>query len=182
MTLRGQVAIVTGAGRGIGRAISIACATAGAKVALVSRTQSELDAVAGEIVALGGTAMVWAADITEYPATQDRARAVEHKLGPVSLLVNNVARFSCIDPIWEIDPDNWWEDVRVNVKGLFNSCHAIVPGMVTRRTGRIVNLFGGGVDAPLPYGTGYAVSKTGVMRLTESLARELQEYNIYLDC
>jgi NAD(P)-dependent dehydrogenase (short-subunit alcohol dehydrogenase family) len=178
MRLENQVAIVTGAGRGIGRAIAQRYAEEGAKVALVARTDSQLEEVTAEIRSEGGTALAVPADVTDHCAVRAMARQVEVELGPVDLLVNNAASFYCIGPSWEVEPEKWWTDVTINVLGVFLCCREIVPGMVARRKGRVINLIGGGVDAPLPYGSGYGISKAAVMRFTETLAAELREFGV----
>jgi NAD(P)-dependent dehydrogenase (short-subunit alcohol dehydrogenase family) len=180
MKLKNQVAIVTGASQGIGRAIAQCCADQGAKVALVARTASKLEAVAAEIRDGGGTALAIPTDVTDQTAVKAMARQAEAELGPVDLLVNNAGAFFAIGPSWEVDPDTWWSDVTINLLGVFLCCRAVVPGMVARKRGRVINLIGGGTDAPLPYGSAYAASKAAVMRLTETLAVELNEHGVFV--
>jgi NAD(P)-dependent dehydrogenase (short-subunit alcohol dehydrogenase family) len=169
------VAIVTGAGRGIGRAIALALAGQGAAVALVSRTSAQLEAVAAEIEAAGGRAVPAPVDVTDRAEVEALVRRVESDLGPVDLQVNNAGSFYAIGPVWEVEPDQWWRDVEINLRGLFLCCRAVLPGMLARGRGRIVNLIGGGTANAFPYGSGYGSSKAAVMRLTECLAAELQE-------
>jgi NAD(P)-dependent dehydrogenase (short-subunit alcohol dehydrogenase family) len=180
MKLAGQVAIVTGASRGIGRAIAQRCAQEGAKVALVARGADQLERAAAEIRDKGGTALAIPADVTDRTAAEAMARQAEATLGPVDLLVNNAGTFYAIGPTWEVDPETWWSDVTVNILGVFLCCRAVMPGMVARKKGRIINLIGGGADAPLPYGSAYATAKTAVMRFTETLAVEAKEHGVYV--
>jgi NAD(P)-dependent dehydrogenase (short-subunit alcohol dehydrogenase family) len=106
------------------------------------------------------------------------ARQVEEELGPTDLLVTNAGAFYAIGPSWEVDPETWWADVTINLLGVFLCCREVVPGMVARKTGRVITLIGGGTDRPLLYGSAYAASKTAVMRFTENLAVEVKEYGV----
>ena len=174
MKLKGQTAVVTGAGRGIGRAIAIEQAREGARVALVSRTMSEIEQVAAEINGEGGRAKPFALDITDNAAVEAAFAEIAGAFGPVDLLTNNAASFFGIGPIWEVDPDVWWRDVEINVRGTFNCCRAVVPQMIGARRGRIINMAGGGAGTSFPHGSGYATSKAGVVRFTESLNDSLK--------
>ena len=178
MKLAAQTAIVTGAGRGIGRAIAERFAAEGARVALVSRTAEELDALAREIADAGGTAKSFVADVSELDQVQGAVASVEDALGPVDVLMNNAGVHNGFGPIWEIDPDHWWMDMTVNVRGVFNFCREVSLRMVARKQGRIINMVGGGFSGPSPNMSGYGASKTAVMRLTETFAAELKEHNV----
>jgi NAD(P)-dependent dehydrogenase (short-subunit alcohol dehydrogenase family) len=169
MKLTGKTSVVTGAGRGIGRAIAKAQAAAGARVALVARTASEIEANAEEIAASGGTAKAYALDITDKAAVEAGFAAIAADLGPVDLLTNNAGSFGAIGPIWEVDPDVWWRDIEINVRGAFLCSRAVLPGMLARKSGRIINLTGGGTANSFPHGSGYATSKSGLARFTESV-------------
>lgn len=176
--LTDRTAVVTGAGRGIGRAISLAFAREGARVGLMARSHDELERVAEEIRAAGGTAVAIAGDVSDREAVERSFRQVEEALGPVDLLVNNAASFYAIGPVWEVDAERWWRDVTINVLGVFLCCRTALRSMVPRKVGRIVNLIGGGTGNPFAYGSGYASSKAAVMRLTECLHQELQEQGL----
>lgn len=178
MKLKDQVAIVTGASRGIGRTIAQRYAEEGAKVALVARSAAQLEAVSAEIRDESGMALALPADVTDHNAVKRMVRHVEAELGAVDLLVNNAGAFNCIGPTWEVDPELWWADVTINTLGVFLCCREVVPGMVARGKGRVINLIGGGTDLPLPYGSAYASSKAAVMRFTETLAVELMQHGV----
>jgi NAD(P)-dependent dehydrogenase (short-subunit alcohol dehydrogenase family) len=178
MRLSDEVAVVTGAGRGIGRAIAVELAREGAHVALLARTESELEETAALIAGEEGEAKAYAVNVLDEPALRRRFREVEDELGPLSLLVNNAGRFNAIGPVWEVDPEDWWLDVTVNVRGVFLCCQAALPGMLQRRRGRVINLIGGGTAGPFAYGSGYGASKAAVMRFTECLAAEAEEYGV----
>ena len=173
MKLKRETAVVTGAGRGIGRAIAIAQAREGAQVALLARTEAEVAAVAGAISDQGGTARAYRVDLVDLDAVTRTLAKIERDLGPVGLLTNNAGAFRAIGPIWTVDPAEWWSDVEVNIRGTFNCCRAVVPGMIERRRGRIINMTGGGTATSFPNGSGYATSKAGILRFTECLSDSL---------
>ena len=173
MKLAGQVAIVTGAGRGIGREIALAQASAGAKMALVARTSAEIEAVATAIVGAAGTARAYPVDILNLDAVAKVVAAIGADLGPVSLLTNNAAAFAAIGPIWKVDPAEWWRDVETTIRGSFNTCRAVLGGMLSRKRGRIINMTGGGTAGSFPHGSGYASGKAAILRFTESVSDSL---------
>ena len=173
MKLAGEVAVVTGAGRGIGRAIAEMQAKEGAKVALIARSGAEIEAVAEAINAAGGTARAYAADIVDGKAIDKAFGAIESDLGAVSLLTNNAAAFSAYGPIWTVDPDEWRRDVETNIFGTFNCCRAALPAMIARGRGRVIVMTGGGTATSFPNGSGYATSKAGLLRFVECVGDTL---------
>jgi NAD(P)-dependent dehydrogenase (short-subunit alcohol dehydrogenase family) len=175
MQLEGKTAIVTGAGRGIGRAIALAFAREGAAVALASRTQAQLEETAAMIREKGGKCLVVPADVTDPEAVQTMVGRTEADLGPVDILMNNAGSFHSIGPVTEANPQLWWRDVTINLFGVFLCCRTVIEGMLARGSGRILNMIGGGTAAPFPYGSGYASSKAAVMRFTECLSMEVAD-------
>jgi NAD(P)-dependent dehydrogenase (short-subunit alcohol dehydrogenase family) len=173
MKLAGEVAVVTGAGRGIGRAIALAQAREGAKVALLARTKSEIEGVAAAIAAEGGIARAFEVDIVDLDRVAKTFAAIEGDFGPVSLLTNNAGSFVAIGPIWAVEPEAWWGDIEINLRGTFNCCRAAIPAMTARGHGRIVNMTGGGTATSFPSGSGYATSKAGLLRFTECVSDSL---------
>ena len=173
MKLAGQVAVVTGAGLGIGRAIAGMEAREGAKVALITRTAAEIDAVVEGINADGGTARAYPVDIVDRAAIDKAFAAIEGDLGAVNLLTNNAGAFSAYGPIWTVDPDEWRRDVETNIFGTFNCCRAALPPMIARRRGRVIVMTGGGTATSFPNGSGYATSKAGLLRFAECVADTL---------
>lgn len=180
MKLKDQVAVVTGAGRGIGKAIALAQAGEGAKVALIARSEHEISAVAEEIAAAGGVARAYRADIVDAASIAEAFARIGGDLGPVSLLTNNAAAFAGIGPIWEVDPDVWWGDVETNLRGTFNCCRAVLPSMLARQAGRIINMTGGGTGTSFPQGSGYGSSKAAVLRFTESVSDSLVDTGVLM--
>lgn len=173
MKLDGQVCVVTGAGRGIGRGIAREQARAGARVALLGRGPA-VETVAAEIRDQGGEARAYRVDVLDTAGLASVAAAIGRDFGPIDLLTNNAASFVAIGPIWEVDPDAWWHDIELNIRGTFNCCRAVLPSMLQRRSGRIINLTGGGTGTSFPHGSGYGTSKAGVLRFTESVSDTLK--------
>ena len=181
MKLQDKVAIVTGGGRGIGEAIALAFAREGARLAIASRTQAELDQVASQIRDLGDQVQVIPTDVSKR---DDVARLVETTLtayGHIDILVNAAGVYGPIGPMWNVDIDEWIQAMQINLFGTFMCCHTVLPHMIERQQGKIVNFSGGGATSPLPRFTAYGVSKTGNVRLTETLAEEVKEYNIQVN-
>ncbi|OLP57811.1 short-chain dehydrogenase [Xaviernesmea oryzae] len=177
--LNDTVSVVTGAGRGIGREIALHQARAGAQVALMSRTQSEIDETARMIEAEGGIALALALDVADGASVEKGLARVVEGLGPIDLLVNNHGAFRAFGPIWDCDPETWWGDVEINLRGTFNTCRVVAPAMRERARGRIVNLVGGGTGNSFPHGSGYAASKAAIMRLTECLDDTTRDVGVY---
>lgn len=169
----GQVALVTGGGRGLGRAFAQALAAAGAAVSVTARTQHQLDETVESIEARGGRAISVAGDISNEDDVARIVSSTEDQLGPVDLLVNNAAVPGEGKPDWETDPHDWWRSMEINLKGPYLCVRKILPGMVARHEGRIINLASGVVQGPLPYLGVYTVSKTALTQYTNVLAGQL---------
>jgi NAD(P)-dependent dehydrogenase (short-subunit alcohol dehydrogenase family) len=167
--LNGTVAVVTGAGRGIGREIALHQAQGGAKAAVLARTAREIEETASLINGEGGTAIAIPVDLVDRLAVEDALGRIVKEFGTIDLLVNNHGSFQAVGPIWKCDPDVWWQDVEINLRGTFHTCRVVAPVMLARGKGRIVNLVGGGTGNSFPHGSGYASSKAAIMRFTECL-------------
>jgi NAD(P)-dependent dehydrogenase (short-subunit alcohol dehydrogenase family) len=176
--LSGQVALITGGGRGIGRACAVALAAAGAAVAVVARTASELDETVATARAAGGTALPFRADVRDRDAMRDVTDGVRRQLGPVDLLVNNAGTAAPIGPLTEVEPEDWWQGLEVNLRGPMLCCRLVLPDMIARRRGRIVNVASGAGTVAIPYLSAYVVSKAALIRLSECLAAECHPYGV----
>lgn len=181
MSLAGKVALVTGGGRGIGAGIARAFVAEGAKVFLVSRTRSELERVASELAGGASTVGYHAADVSDPGAVAAAVDACASSLGPVDVLVNAAGVYGPIGLTWEVDSEEWARAVAVNLMGTLHSCRAVIPGMVERGGGRIINFSGGGATSPLPRFSAYAATKAAVVRLTETLAEELAPHGVMVN-
>jgi NAD(P)-dependent dehydrogenase (short-subunit alcohol dehydrogenase family) len=174
---RGETVIVTGGGRGVGRAIAIELAGRGYSVAVLARSQAEIDDTRGEIAAGGGRALALCCDVRDGDAVAT-AVASAAELDPVTGLVNNAGTGLALGPLWTVDPTEWWTDIETSVRGAFNSCRAVIPGFIERGAGRIVNVASYVGVRPSPYQTGYAAGKAALVNLTESLAVSLAPHGV----
>jgi NAD(P)-dependent dehydrogenase (short-subunit alcohol dehydrogenase family) len=170
----GQVAVVTGGGRGLGRALAQALAAAGCAVGVIARSPDELAETVRLIEASGGAACAVPADITDAAAIGAAFAAVEQALGPVDLLVNNAGIIGPLGPFADSAVADWWRAVEVNLRGQILCAHRVLPGMIARRRGRIVNIASGGGAAMLPYFSAYITSKAALIRFSECLAAEVR--------
>lgn len=173
--LDGQVALVTGGGRGIGENVARELAVAGMRVAVSARTEEQVRGTADEV---GGLAVV--ADVSREDDVDRLVAAVERELGPVDLLVNNAGVGDSWAPPWEQDPADWWRVFEVNVLGVHLCTRAVLRGMVERRRGRIVNLGSGASYLPMSraVSTAYGPSKAALHRYTELLAGAMREHGV----
>lgn len=182
--VKGQVAIITGASRGIGLAIAQALAAQDVAVALVGRSEATLQAASETIRKMGGQAIPLRANVTDQQAVDSLVEETIRRLGPIDLLVNNAGIGTAVGPIWEVSPENWWQDVATNLLGTFLCSRAVLPGMISRRHGRIINIvsaFGIQTDAQrttTPYVSSYSCSKAAVMTLTHNLAATTQAHGV----
>ena len=169
--IRGRTALVTGAGNGLGRAISLALAGRGARVVLVGRRPATLETVAGEAAEVGGAARVAVCD-TSRP---DQVTALGGALADeeVSILVNNAGIAGPVAPLTDIDVDAWDEVFAVNVRGVFLMCKEFLPAMVRRGAGDVINVASVSGKRPLARRTPYTASKMAVIGLTSTLAFEV---------
>ena len=172
--LQDQVALVTGGGRGIGRSIALELAAAGAKVAVAARSADEIRQTAEEV---GGLAVE--CDVSDREAVERMVEQVESTYGRLDLLVAN-AGTSVTEgaAAWELDPADWWRVFEVNVLGVYLCCRSVIPGMLARGGGRIVNVASGAAYLPGVSSTAYSASKAAVHRFSEALALQLEPHGI----
>jgi len=174
------VALVTGGGRGLGRAFAIALARQGLRVAVAARSTHQIEETVGLIQSKSHSAIAVPADVTFKADVHAMVDAVEAKLGPIDLLVNNAGSGPPFGPTWESDPEEWWRNVETNLKGPLLCCHAILPGMIRRKQGRIINVASAAGTCSVPYMSAYVTSKAALIRLTEVLADEVREHGVSL--
>ena len=170
--------LVTGGGRGIGKAIALAMARAGASVALLARTRSELDLVASEIGAIGRECRTVVADLGQTDQVREGLVELLDVWGGIDVLVNNAAILGPIGRTDRVAPEAWTHTLQVNLFACFLCTHLVLPGMIQRNSGKIINLSGGGAVSPRPYFAAYGAAKAGVVRFTETLSEEGAEVRI----
>ncbi len=171
--LAGKVALVTGGGRGIGRGIALELTQAGARVAVSARTREQVEQVAAEIDGLAIEA-----DVSDRGDVERMVAHAEEELGPLDLLVNNAGIALWEEAAWELEPEEWWRVLEVNLLGVYLCCRAAIPGMIARGGGRIVNVASGAAYLPGSRSTAYSASKAAVHRFSETLAGQLAPHGI----
>jgi NAD(P)-dependent dehydrogenase (short-subunit alcohol dehydrogenase family) len=176
--LKGQVAIVTGAGRGFGRAIAMRLAGEGAAVALTARTRAELDAVVADIHHMRGQAIAVDGDATNPVDVERVVKAAEQQLGPVDLLISNAGVPGPFGPIWTVNPDDWWAAQQLHLRAPFLYLHRVLPGMTARKRGRVILISALASRVVAPYLSAYCVGKSGQNLLTRLTAAETREYGV----
>ena len=178
MRLKDRVALITGAGRGIGRAIALAYAKEGARLALAARTLSELEETAREAEALGALTHVVQVDVTNEEEVAEMVRQTVERFSTIDVLVNNAGAVGPVGPIHETDVAEWVRTIQVNVVGMYLCCRAVMPLMLRNDRGKIINLGGAGATIAWRSTSAYSTSKAAVVRLTEGIAFELQGSNV----
>ena len=153
-------------------------ARAGAAVGIVARSSEELATSLTLIEEQGGVAAAATADVTDRRAMTTAIEQLRRELGPVDILVNNAGIVGPIGPMWEVDLDAWWRAMEVNVRGILIGTQLVLPEMVERRHGRILNMTSQAGAYRWPMVSGYSVSKAAVVKLTENLARETSRYGV----
>ena len=176
--LTGQAALVTGGGRGLGRAFAVALGKAGAKVAVTARTAGEVRETVDMVERDGGQAIGIPGDVSEPSAVTEIVKTAESKLGPLEILVNNAGVTGPVGYNWNVNSEEWWRTFEVNMKGPFLCARAVLPGMLGRRRGRIVNISSGAAFNSLPQMAVYCATKAALTHWTNCLARETQAQGV----
>jgi NAD(P)-dependent dehydrogenase (short-subunit alcohol dehydrogenase family) len=175
MDLAGRTAIVTGSGRGIGRALAVEFARQGANVVICARRKDDLAETAAIIEKGGGSVLSIPTDVAKKAQVDRLVQETLKAFGRIDVLFNNAASFRALGAVWEVDPETWWRDVTTNDLGPFLCARAVLPHMMKRNEGVIVNMNGGGALSFLTGGSGYGCSKAFLLRFTETLSKELEK-------
>ncbi len=176
--LTGQVAIVTGAGRGFGRAIAARLAAQGAAVTVTARTRAQVDETAAQIVAAGGRAHAVVADVTNREQVERVVTETREAFGGLSLLVNNAGVPDPFGPIWAIDPERWWEAQAVHIRAPVLFMRAALGAMVEAKKGRVIIVCAAAAHRTAPGLSAYCVGKTAQARLAQLVAAETTEHGV----
>jgi 3-oxoacyl-[acyl-carrier protein] reductase len=174
--------LVTGAGRGVGKRLAIGFAAAGNRVGLLARSKAELDLAHLEIEHAGGNALRIRADVNDFEQVNTAVDRMRVHYGEVNVLVCAAAIQGPIGPFVEQSPKAWDETIHTNLLGVMNACKAVLPHMIERRSGKIIVLSGPGAAIARPSFSSYAASKAGVVRLVETIAEEIRDHNIQINC
>jgi NAD(P)-dependent dehydrogenase (short-subunit alcohol dehydrogenase family) len=178
MRLKGEVAFITGAGRGIGAEVARVLAREGATVIVTARKRADAEGVAADIDRGGGRAIALGCDVSDPGSVDAAAAATQNKAGAVSILVNNAGTITPIGALHETDPLEWARNVQVNLAGAASAAHAVLPGMIAAGRGTIINVSSGAAHRPLPGWSAYCAAKAGLAMLTRSLAADYAEKGV----
>jgi 3-oxoacyl-[acyl-carrier protein] reductase len=176
-SLKGKVALVTGAGKGIGRATAIALAKEGVNIGLVARTEVDLKVVASEIEALGVQAVYATADVSSLEQVEQAVEQLTEKLGAVDILINN-AGIGKFGSFLEMDPEEWKNVIDVNLMGVYYVTRTVLPQLIEKNGGDIINISSTSGLRGTAGSSAYSASKFGLLGLTESLTQEVRKHNI----
>jgi len=181
MRLADQTAIVTGGGRALGRAIALRRAREGANVTVASPEAAELEAVAAEIRALGRQVLAIDTDVSQEDQVVAMAKQTRHTFGRIDVLVNNAGIIGPTAPVTDVSRRDWDEVLAVNLTGVYLCCKAVLPDMIARRSGKIINIASVAGKIGFALRSPYCVSKWGVIGLTRTVAKEVGQHNIQVN-
>jgi 3-oxoacyl-[acyl-carrier protein] reductase len=176
-SLKGKTALITGAGRGIGRAAAIAFAKEGISVGLLGRTLSTLEKASEELKEYDVKVSIAAADVQDSESVNKAVEKITSELGQIDILINNagIAKFG---GFLELSPQEWEDIIQVNLMGVYHVTRAVLPGMIERKSGDIINISSSAGQKGAPVTSAYSASKFAVLGLTESLMLEVRKHNI----
>src|SRR4029077_13011333 len=172
MLLTGKVTVITGGGRGIGRAIALKFAAEGAAIVVAARTKSEIEGVAAEIRNSGGRAVAVPADVGDEKQCEDLIHVANSQFGKVDILVNNAGEYGPVKPVEEITPVEWDRVIAVHLRGAYMLTRLVLPEMYTRGSGVILNISSLSAKSAFGWGSPYAAAKAGMLGLTRVAAAE----------
>ena len=178
MILKNRISIITGGSGGIGKAIAAAFAQEGSSLVLVSRTGADLEKTKRELASFPTKVAIYPADVSREEDVKGLVDFTLDRFGTVDILVNCAGIQGPIGLITDIDEKDWFEAIKINLYGTFLCIKAVLPIMMKKNSGKILNFSGGGAVSPRPRFSAYGTSKAGVVRLTETLASEFKDYNI----
>lgn len=178
MILENKNIIITGAGRGIGREIAKKLSSEGANLALISRTESELIETIGTLNRKNNNTFYHTLDISDEKQVEKSFQEITERMKRIDCLINNAGIQPPIGPFYKANITEWKKNFEINLFGTATCTHAVLNRMIEQKKGKIVNLSGGGSTSPRPNFSAYGVSKSAVVRFTETIAEELKEFNI----
>ena len=177
VSLKGKTALITGGGRGIGRALAVALAAEGVNIALLGRTAASLEETLQAISAAGVKTAYATADVANRLAVEAAVTSLTEKLGPIDILLNN-AGTATFGGFLELTPEEWENIIQVNLLGVYYVTRAVLPSMIERKSGDIINISSTAGQRGAPLTSAYSASKFGLLGLTESLMLEVRKHNI----
>ncbi|MBI2033708.1 MAG: SDR family oxidoreductase [Candidatus Liptonbacteria bacterium] len=181
MILEGKIALITGGSRGIGLAVARSFLKEGVKVMLSARSRDELEKARSDLKKDFPAPAVFPADVSNYALVKSLVEEAKKTFGKIDILVNAAGIYGPIGPTSEIDVDLWRKTYEINVFGTFHMIREVLPLMIKNRSGKIINFSGGG-DGPLPNFSAYNSSKVAIVRLTETIAAEVRDFGIDINC
>lgn len=181
MNLNGQVALVTGGGRGIGKSIVEHLAKAGAAVSIISRTAKEIESLSNELNSQGFNTIPIVADVTKYDQVKHAIQITQQKLGDINILVNN-AGWDRIERFIDSNEEGWIKELDINLLGQMRFCREVLPGMIEKGYGRIINISSDAGRVGTSGQVVYSAAKGGVITFTKALAREVVRHGITVNC
>lgn len=179
---KNKAVLITGAGRGIGKRLALGFAAEGAKIGLLARSKGELELAQLEIEHAGGEALKLRADVRNLDEVSRAVDLMRAKFGPIQVVICGAGIQGPIGEFLSNAPAEWAETVQTNLVGVMHCCSVVLPEMVSRRSGKIIVLSGGGATKPRPGFSAYAASKAALVRFVETLAEEVGVHNVQLNC